>query len=566
MVFGHTRAVKSHRTGRRRKKGGSRLPVAPWIVITLVCVLVASVLTVGFVMLLRAGCSGDTYRVSVAAAGNSARALEDLAQEWEQEEAPELDGECVGVEINPVSAVDAARGLTGQWNTVSLGDLPIAWVPDSDVWAEWVTDTEVTADYFGDEPVVLGQSNTVLAVPEATAESLGWLGGEPPSWAAVLDAAEAGDLRLAAANPRTSTEGLQSMLNAVSDGEGGVDLAEMDRYAAALEAGRTADNAEALFSEARDAEDPVGFADAYTALDYQVEEFNSGPDAGFELVPVTPAGAELNAVYPYLVFNAGGAQWVSESDARIAEMFGGYLQSDGALEAFAEDGIGPVDDAGAASGVITGATVREAVRQWRAPGQASVNVLLVLDRSEAGGQESVRWNGEDVQASDAEIRAAVSLLGELPSSSRVGLWEFGAGAGGGQNWEQVLEVADLSDGHREDVEGALWNPSDLYSGGSPLFDTVTAAHAYLGESAVEGAENIVVVLTNGGVDTVSAPTVEETADALSSATAEQSVPVQVYTVGFGSADAGNLSLLAEATGGRLVEAEGGSLLDQLRTG
>ncbi|GAB4003444.1 hypothetical protein GCM10029992_45150 [Glycomyces albus] len=77
---------------------------------------------------------------------------------------------------------------------------------------------------------------------------------------------------------------------------------------------------------------------------------------------------------------------------------------------------------------------------------------------------------------------------------------------------------------------------------------------------------MVVVLTNGGVDTVSAPTVEETAGALSSATAAQSVPVQVFTVGFGSADEGNLSLLAEATGGRLVEAEGGSLLDQLRAG
>lgn len=566
MVFGHTRAVKSHRTGRRRKKGGSRLPVAPWIVITLVCVLVASVLTVGFVMLLRAGCGGEPYRVSVAASGNAAGALEDLAQQWEQEEAPELDGECVGVTINRVSAVDAARGLTGQWNSVSLGDLPIAWVPDSVVWAEWVTDTEATADYFEDEPVVLGQSDTVLGVPEATAESLGWLGGEPPSWAAVLDAAEAGELVLAGANPRTSTEGLQSMLNAVSDGEGGVDLAEMDRYAAALEAGRTADNAEALFSAARDAEDPVAFADAYTALDYQVEEFNSGPDAGFELVPVTPAGAELDAVYPYLVFNAGGAGWVSKSDARIAEMFGGYLQSAGALEAFAEDGIGPVDEAGAASGVITGETVREAVRQWRAPGQASVNVLLVLDRSEAGGQESVSWNGEDVQAADAEVRAAVSLLGELPSSSRVGLWEFGVGAGDGRNWEQVFGVAELSDGHREDVEGALWNSSELYPGGSPLFDTLTEAHAYLGENAVEGAQNMVVVLTNGGVDTVSAPTVEETAGVLSSQTSEQSVPVQVFTVGFGSADEGNLSLLAEATGGRSVEAEGGSLLEQLQAG
>ena len=564
MVFGHTRAVKSHRTGRRRRKGGSRLPVAPWIVITLVCVLVASALTAGFVMLLRAGCSGDTYRVSVAAAGNVAGTLEDLAQDWEREQAPELDGECVGVSINPVSAVDASRGLTGQWNSVSLGDLPIAWVPDSVVWVDWVTGTEATADFFDEEPVLLGVSKTVLGVPAETAESLGWLGGAPPSWAEVLDAAEAGELRLAGASPRTSTEGLQSMLNAVSDGQGGVDMAEMGRYSEALEAGVLADSAEALFAAARDSEDPVGFADVYTALDYQVEEFNSGPDAGFELVSIMPSGAGLDAVYPYLVFDGGGAKWVSETDARIAQMFGDFLESSVAREAFDQDGIGPVDRAGGESGGIDGDTVREAVRQWQTLGQRSLNVLLVLDRSEAGGQESVSWNGEEVQVSDAEIRAAVSLLGELPSSSQVGLWEFGEGAGEGRNWEQVLELEELSDSHREEVEGALWNPSDLYAGGSPLFDTVTEAQSYLAERAVEGAQNVVLVLTNGGVDTVSAPTVEETAEALSSAAADS--PVQVFTVGFGSADEGNLSLLAEAGGGRFIDPDGGSLLAELQAG
>lgn len=106
-----------------------------------------------------------------------------------------------------------------------------------------------------------------------------------------------------------------------------------------------------------------------------------------------------------------------------------------------------------------------------------------------------------------------------------------------------------------------------HEGGSPLFDTVVAAYDHMGEHAVEGADNVIVVLTNGGVDAVSLPTVEETAAALAEASASQSVPVSVYTVGFGSADAANLAVLAEATQGSYIEApDAGGLLDRLRGG
>src|SRR5690606_37880857 len=307
MVFGHTRAVKSHRTGRRRRKGGSKLPVAPWILITLVSVLVASALTAGFVMLLRAGCGGGVYRVPVAVAPQLFSTVEDLAREWEAQD-PEVDGNCVGVEVHEVEAADASRGLTGEWDTVSLGPRPIAWVPDSDVWPQWVTGTEVTEGYFSSEPVVLGRSSTALAVPEPVAEELGWVGGQPPSWAEVLSAAESGEVRLAAAKPRASTEGLQSMLNAVGDGWGGVDAAAMAGYSAALDAGRVGESAKALFAEYAESEDPAGFANVFTALDYQVEAFNGGSGLDHRLVPITPAGADLHAVSSYLVLSAG---WVS---------------------------------------------------------------------------------------------------------------------------------------------------------------------------------------------------------------------------------------------------------------
>lgn len=565
MVFGHTRAVKSHRTGRRRKKGGSKLPVAPWILITLVSVLVASVLTAGFVTLLRAGCGGGMYRVPVAVAPQLFSAVKDLAREWEARN-PEVDGNCVGVEVFEVAAVDASRGLTGEWDTVSLGPRPIAWVPDSDVWPQWVTGTEVTADYFSSEPVVLGRSSTVLAVPEPTAEELGWLGGQPPSWDEVLSAAESGAVRVAAANPRASTEGLQSMLNAVSDGAGGVDAEAMARYSAVLDTGRVGESASALFGEYAAAEDPAAFADVFTALDYQVEDFNEDSGLEHRMVPITPAGADLHAVSSYLVLGAG---WVSGSDAAIAGMFGDFLGSGAADAAVSEAGLAPAD-AGDAASAVTGETVRDAVRQWQGM-RRDLHLLIVVDRSVGGESETVSYGGETVSAAIAEIRAAVALAGELGSTSQAGLWEFGVGADpeSGAPWRSVTEIGEMSGDHADGLVQDLYGLSEqaLHEGGSPLFDTVTAAYAYMGDHAVAGADNVVVVLTNDGTDSVSAPTVEQTQAALAEAAAVQSVPVSLYTVGFGSADAANLSLLAEATQGAYVAApDAGGLLELLRGG
>ncbi len=565
MVFGHTRAVKSHRTGRRRRKGGSKLPVAPWILFTLVSVLVASALTTGFVMLLRAGCGSDVYRVPVAAAPNVFSTMEDLAREWEAQD-PKIDGNCVGVSVHKVSPVDASRGLTGEWDTVSLGPRPIAWAPDSGVWAEWVTGTEVTADYFSSDPVVLGQSKTVLAVPEPVAEERGWVGGQPPSWDEVLSAVESGEVTVAAANPRTSTEGLQSMLNAVGDGSGGVDAEAMGRYVAALDAGRVGESAEALFAEYAAADDPVAFAEVFTALDYQVEDFNRRSEVEPPLVPIAPSGAQVHAVSSYMVLGAG---WVSDSDAAIASLFGDFLRSGAAAAAFAEAGLASVEADAVADGVVTGETVRDAVRRWQET-RRDVNLLLVVDRSQAGDEEMVEYGGESVAASVAQIRLAIALVDELGASSRAGLWEFGVGAGGdGGPWRSVTAIGALSGDHREALTMDLYGLSEqgAHEGGSPLFDTVVAAYDHMGEHAVEGADNVIVVLTNGGVDAVSLPTVEETAAALAEASASQSVPVSVYTVGFGSADAANLAVLAEATQGSYIEApDAGGLLDRLRGG
>ncbi|WP_168801768.1 VWA domain-containing protein [Glycomyces buryatensis] len=516
--------------------------------------LVASALTAGFVTLIRSGCGSDVWRVTVAASPSLAGALDDLAREWESQD-PKVDGQCVGVSVSEVSSSDASRGLTGQWNEKTLDTEPIAWATDSQAWIDWVGGSEVTAGYFQADPVVLGESKPVLAVAESTAESLGWVGGEPPSWSDVLDAAAAGDLTMAAANPRTSTEGLVTMLNAVGDGEGGIDPSAMSRFGEAIDAGMSAENAETLVDEILASEDPALTGKAFTTLDFQVEDINL--DAGLEedpLIPITPAGSGFNAVSTYQVLDGTG--WVSPGDGKVATQFGAFLESAEAQEELAGADLSPVDDAAAAS--ISGETVHEAVRAWQAL-RRDLNVLFVVDRSTDGTA------GGDVAG--AELATVAATVEQLASTSQAGLWAFGDGATE-DNWESLAPLAELSDDNRSEMASAISNLGDqaLYEGGSPLFKAVTDAYTFMAEHAVEGADNVVVVLTAGGTDSVSSPSIDETVDDLADASGSLSEPVSVVTVGFDAADADNLTRIAEATQGWYIEAPAdGGVLDQIRS-
>ena len=122
---------------------------------------------------------------------------------------------------------------------------------------------------------------------------------------------------------------------------------------------------------------------------------------------------------------------------------------------------------------------------------------------------------------------------------------------------EVLTTALSAEG-RESVETDLYDVSaNNYEGGSPLYDTLIAASAYMNGEAADGALSVIVVLTNSSQDEVSDGTAEATAAGLEG-------PTVVYTVGFGQTDPTNLSILAEATGGSFVTGPGeGGLLDAI---
>ncbi|MEV3936178.1 VWA domain-containing protein [Glycomyces sp. NPDC049804] len=551
MVFGTTHKVRSHRLGRRRKKGGNRMVVAPWIVITLVCVLVAAGLTWGFVALMRAGCSGEVYRVTIAAAPSVAGTLEDAVQAWEATQPEASTGQCIGASVREVAPDAASRGMSGVWDEKSLGPRPIAWAPDSQAWSAWLASNETTAGIVAAEPIVLGQATSVLAVPESKAAELGWVGGEPPAWADVLDAVEGGSISLAAANPRTSTEGFVAMLNASGDGSGGFSEEAMAAWKGATGSGALVDGAREPLAAYAEAPDPTRVV---TALDYQVEEFNAENAPADPLVPITPAGSSVSAVAIYQVLSVVEGGWVSESDASIAEAFGAYLEDAVASGEFDDADLQAVDDPAAALAATSPEAVGQAVRTWQV-GREDLHVLFLVDRSASSENETVTYGGEDLNAGDAAVQTAIATVEEMASTYRVGVWEYGVGAGDGEPYRQVTGLTELSDEGRETVETDLYDVSgNSYDGGAPLYDTLLAASAFMNGEAADGAVSVIVVLTNSSKDDVSAGTAEETAGQLEG-------PTVVYTVGFGDTDPQQLTTLATATGGAFIQApdDGGVL-------
>ncbi|MEU5153507.1 VWA domain-containing protein [Glycomyces sp. NPDC021274] len=548
MVFGTTHKVRSHRLGRRRKKGGNRMVVAPWIVITLVCVVVASGLTWGFVALLRSGCEGPMYRVAIAAAPSLAGTLEDAAQEWESTQPEAGTGQCIGAEIREVSAADASKGITGNWETKELGPRPIAWVPDSQAWVSWLAADENTAGFVAGEPLVLGQATSVLAVPNSTATALGWVGGAAPTWTDVITAAQGGQISLAAANPRRSTEGLVAMLNAAGDGAGGFSADAMAAWKGATGSGTLPPSADELLDAYAEAPDPTV---AITALDYQVEDFNAQSAPPDPLVPVIPAGSVAAAVATYLVLGGG---WVSESDAAIAEQFGAFLKGQVDSGAFADTELQAVEDPQAALAPTTPEIVGEAVRAWLV-GRDALHVLFLMDRSASTDAETVAYGGEDLTAGDAAVQAAIATMQEMEPTYQVGVWEYGVGAGEDGPYREVAGLTELTDDGRDALETDLYDVSDnSYEGSAPLYDTLLAASAFMNGQAGDGVQSIIVVFTNSSRDESSEGSAADTA-------AQLAAPTVVYTVGFGETDPENLTTVAAATGGAFIQApaEGGVL-------
>ena len=117
--------------------------------------------------------TGDCIVVDMAVSSEKIALLEDLADEFNDSDAAEVDGRCIVVRPRSVASGLAATLIPEGWpNPDANGEPPVIWSPAASAWAGIVNDRAGQELAPPGTPFML--TPLVIAMPRPMAEALGW--------------------------------------------------------------------------------------------------------------------------------------------------------------------------------------------------------------------------------------------------------------------------------------------------------------------------------------------------------------------------------------------------------
>jgi Ca-activated chloride channel family protein len=549
--YGRTSTVRSHRRGGPRR----RFPLGAVLIIGVVLVLGGG-LTAGVVLLNKDSCSGNATATVVVAPRIQA-IMAKLADDWAQT-SPDVDGVCGSVVISGKESPDMASALSNaDWNP-SNGPAPDVWVPESSAWVQKASVDADAERVMPDLPPSLARTPTVIAMPRPLAEAAMML-DTPLTWRQIVDKLsstkgwqtyqhpEWGAFKVGLSDPQGSTPGLLALM-AISDtdDDGEISPAEQSKLldlkkVIAVKTASTDDILTGLRA-AMDKSQTIGltYVSAFPALEQEVLAYNLSQPK-LPLVAIYPQDGIAEADFPYLVLNA---KWSDQTRKDVAAAFGRYARGSQGRAAFQAAGYrdsnrlpGPAMTA--ANGVTDKLTalpravllpesVQHAAATWTAITRPT-NLLLVFDTSGSMGSEVP---GTGKTRLDLTKAAALGALDIFDDSAQVGVWEFSTVANG-KDYRQLLPLGPLAKSRDQVVKSI----NTLQAGGNTgLYNTTAAACQYVANNYVNGATNLVVLLTDGADDNnvVGGLTLDALISNLTTTCGNPQKPVKVITVGLGT--------------------------------
>jgi Ca-activated chloride channel family protein len=556
MPAGRSSAVRSHRRVTPRRK------VLPWVLIPLVLVLVGGGLTAGYVYFIKDLCSGSVT-AEVVAPPRTANLLRNLAAQWSQT-SPQVKGTCASVEVRDEEASVTAKTLTQEWNSSGSVKMPDVWVPQSSAWARAAASSSAVADkLMPDRLPSVARTPVVIAMPRALAETYGWPASQL-EWKDLLDKL-AGDasVKIGMSDPATSTVGLLA-LSAIIDtnDDSDVDAEEFKRvFAFQQRISVYKPSSDELFAEYIAGKGQT--LAAFPAFEQDVVKHNEA-NPSLPLVALYPKNATTEADYPFL--KLANAPWTNPQRQEAAEEFLLFVKGEAGRNAVLAEGFRDSNrTAGSqltpAKGVVTKLSalprplllpeaISNTVRYWNGLTRP-VNALLVLDVSGSMGGAVPGTGQTKLDLTKAAGTSAVSFFGDKSSA---GLWSFSSpDVKGGTPYRELVKPAKIGDANQRkkltDELGKL-----VPGGNTGMYDTIWAAHQYQQQHFLEGAENFVVVLTDGADDDqLKGLKLEELISRLKSA--DPAKPVKILTIAMGrETDSKALTDISTATGARSYSA------------
>lgn len=498
------------------------------------------------------GCKGSALTLVVDAAPAMAVPVNQIASDWTAGN-PRADGKCIQVELDSDTVDQQELRLSSQAGTNT--DI---WLPDSTSWAQRLMSDEAGT---ASTPVVvtihpsLASSPLVVAAAPARAAAL----------AGAVGNADFDPLAAAAiAEPMQNAEGLLALLT--EDSASGTTanaplvakLLALSRHTLAT----VAVGFDALVSDPSHAAPFVSSEQA--VISENAERANVIADA------VYPTKPTLGLDFPVVRLSRPGQEPALTS---AADQFEKVLRLASSKARFTAAGMRtpdgtPVPGLGANQGVTpdlvpgqpspTAAQSIGMLRLWNAA-VANSSALAVIDLS--GSMADPAGNGQSkVVVAAAATKAAVSFF---PGSSALGLWVFSSDQAAAHPWAQLVPLGLLNDrrgsvSQRQALLAAAATLPGRVHGGTALYDTVLAAYRQVQAGFDPSKVNSVVLMTDGQNDYSGGQSLDQLLAALH-AGADRQRPVRVITIGIGTdADAGALTRISAATGGKFYSVRNAS--------
>jgi len=574
-----------------RRRIGKHLIIAPWIIITVVCVLVFAGLTAGYVFLVTRGCGGSAVNATVYADPAVSSIIDKQAQSWMQSE-PSVDGHCARVTVVPRDSASVAAALAPSWDPRTDGARPDAWVPESSLWTQLAASRPDAARMLPERRPSLARSPAVIAMPQPMARVMRkvapkltwnqlateyagkvWAKYGHPDW---------GGIQVDMTDATTSTSGLHAV-TAMADANDDGDISTTERLSLnqiwQVRAANPTDTQQVIQQlEQADATSPekvLQTVSAFPALEQDVISYNQdGPKV--PLTAIYPSDGSADADFPYLTLSWSHQTTPAINDRTqrtrtdIAQQFLGQLRTGTAKAAFREAGYrdasrrpGPLNTPtnGVARKVPTlprkvmsPDSVAQTVSMWTSISRAS-HVLLIMDVSSGMGAQVAGTGKTKLQLAGDAVAEAITLFGP---KAKLGLWDYASHVRGDSADHEELVPVDTLNGtyqgttRRIAIDNAL---KQLQPVGEPtLYDTVSAAYTMMRKYYEDNASNRIVVVTGSGNDSASKTGLSELTSTLSSG-ADKEHPLPVVTVGYGDqVDLSSLQAISQASGGRTYAA------------
>lgn len=548
---------------------------------------------------------GDCTLVTVAASPEKAGVLDAVASAYNAEN-PEVDGNCVWVQVDSKGSGTAADALVQGWDASVDGPEPVIWSPASSAWGEIANERSRAADRASVVPAdftSVAASPLVIAMPRPMAEALGWP-EETLGWQDLADLAsnnrgwgsvghpEWGAFKLGKTNPNISTSGLNATIGLYFAGTGvssDLTVAQVNdpatqEFVGGVESAvvhygdTTLTFLENLLAADRDGVG-LSYISAVTVEEKSVLDYNAGnPAADPNLTDLQPPSTPLVAVYPeegtlasdnpFFVLDA---PWVTDAQASAAADFTEYALSEPAQQEFLDDGFRGADGSAGPSisqenGLLPdepslllgtpGGEVLAAITEGWHEVRKPAAVLMVLDVS---GSMAADVEGSGASRLELAQQATTAAVTDLESQDAVGLWAFSDELVHGANpWTELVEVSDV-EAAVPAIEEIV--PRLLPDGGTALYATTRAAHDVMSEQDTEGAIVGVVLLTDG-VNEHSDNDLDSLLEQLESE--GTSTGVRVFTIGYGEdADQATLTAIAEASRARSYDVSDPTTIDRV---